>query len=318
MATWDEVQGRLDRDAVPALARAHWNAEPGSVRLASEGVNTVFRFQANGRGAFLRLTHRELVSHAELDSALDYLRHLVENDAPVCHPLQSTTGVWVEAPAELHGRFFATAVAEVPGEPIGLLHTEPAVYRAWGRSLARLHLAAERYRPGLRVRFESVDSVRRDTDRRIAPHDRAARAEFQRVDAWLRALPRGADVFGVTHFDYRPGNVFWDGETAWAIDFDDPVHHWYAADVARPFQEFAEEKVPGRRDFLAWFAEGYRSLRRLDDRWIRDVPWFMRLKDLGRYTWVLHCWSGPTVPGGEDRGAFLARMRAQFANPQPW
>ena len=315
---WDDAGKQSDSARVPAALERLWNADPGSVSLVSQGVNAVFRFETAGAGQFARIVHGANVSRIEIESALDYLHHLVAAGVPVCRPVASDDGAWIETPAELDGSYFATVVEEVPGELIGFEHTDDAVYEAWGRSLAELHVAAETYLPMNDARFESVDSVWRDIERRIKPGDAVVRDEFERVGEWLEALPRGPEVFGLTHFDYRPGNIFWDGSRAWAIDFDDPVYHWYASDFARPFLEFSEQEVPGRHAFLDAFARGYRSVRPLDERWVGDVTWFHRLMHLGRYTWTEACWTGDTVPGGEDRDSFFARTRERLANPRPW
>lgn len=314
--TYDADRERFDSDAVePALVRC-WSAEPGSVARVGDGANVVFRFTSGGGECFLKLFDTRHTPHALVESAADYLCHLADADVPVCRPIASISGTLVEMPKDLP-EFAATVVRRVPGEPMGLAHRDLSVYSASGRTLGALHNAAARYRPGETRYFTTAESIWENVAERL-PDDPVVRAEFEQVDDWRSALPLDERVMGLTHADYRPGNLFWDGETIWAIDFDEPVYDWWAADVARALLEFSEQRIEGRNEFLDAFLAGYREVRDFEDAWVEDIPWFRRLKDLDRYTWVLRCWSGERKPGGEPRNAFLARMREAFANPQPW
>jgi Ser/Thr protein kinase RdoA (MazF antagonist) len=58
---------------------------------------------------------------------------------------------------------------------------------------------------------------------------------YQAIDNSFRAFPVNSQNFGLTHGDHRPGNVLYDGKQVHPIDFDEPVYHWYMADIAKPF-----------------------------------------------------------------------------------
>ena len=324
--TWFHVLRRLDRSSVPRAA-ALWGADPGSVRLAGDGINVVFRFEARGEGRYLRITHAELRSRDALASAIDFLRHLSAAGAPVCRPVASESGRLIEELRQGDELFLASTVAEVPGRCMGLRHTEARVYEAWGRSLGQLHRTAEGYTPAPERHFLSWEDLWRKTGAMIARDDTLLCDEYERVGAWLNALPRGAADFGLTHGDYRPDNVLWDGRQAYTIDFDEPVYHWFAADIARALREFADKPQRRRRQLLTWFVAGYRSVRPLDSRWIADLTWFMRMKDLEIYLWTAQRRRDTLVPGGDDRLAWLANLRRaiwldglrkRIASPRPW
>jgi Ser/Thr protein kinase RdoA (MazF antagonist) len=236
---------------------------------------------------------------------------------PVCEPLLSAGGRWIER-LEREGRIWlATAVAKVPGRCVETLGPDAVVWRAWGRSLGALHAAAAAYAPGPR-RFLGWDEIWERVGARLPPGAAAARGAFAELDAWQRALPRAAADRGLTHADLRAGNAVADGSRVWLIDFDEPVHTWWAADLARPLLEGALGAAEETRRLRDAFVAGYRELRPLDERWVGELGGFARAKALETWSWILTRWHGDRVPGGEDRRAALARLRTTFLAPLRW
>lgn len=324
---WSEALRALDREAVPAFAARVWGARPESVREVGRGVHAVFRFEPAGgrespeRAGYLRLGAAALRPRDEVEAALDYQRHAAAAGAPVCAPLASRAGRFVEVFESAAGDFLATAVAEVPGRCVESLAPDAAVYRAWGRSLAALHAAAASFRPAPGRRYLTWESIWADVAARVAGAERddaEARDCFRELDAWMRALPREPDARGLLHADVRAGNAFFDGERVHLIDFDEPVRGFWAADVARPFLERAGGDRDETRALVAALVAGYRELRRFDARWERELGRFVRAKALEAYTWMRDCWSGDAAPGGEPRAEALRRLRAAFHRPSPW
>jgi Ser/Thr protein kinase RdoA (MazF antagonist) len=314
---WDRLLGRLDCAAVPDAAQALWGADRGSVELVGRGANVVFRFEAEGAGRFLRITHAELRGRAELTSALDFLRHLCRSRVAVCAPVPSRGGRLIEELRQGDDLFLGSVVAEVPGRPIETAPPEAEAFEALGQTLGQLHRAAACYAPGPERQFLHWERLWSDVAARLAPDDAPARSEFRRIDAWVRQLPRGTGDFGLTHGDLNTGNLRWDGRRVHVIDFDEPVYHWFAADVARPFRELTQRPVAERQSALDSLLRGYRAVRPFDDSWEAELPRFMRMKDLDIYAWASdgESWHGPVLPGGDRRDEVIAQLRERFADP---
>ena len=142
---------------------------------------------------------------------------------------------------------------------------------------------------------------------------------LKRIDSWSRGLSEARD-FGMTHGDYNLGNVLWDGQRVWTIDFDEPLRCWYAADLARPFRDYAGRPRDERRAILEDLVKGYRSVQPLAERWLAELPWFMRMKDLEVYTWALA--EGRAEPdflaGGQPLDEALTTLRARLERPLDW
>jgi Ser/Thr protein kinase RdoA (MazF antagonist) len=317
---WGLVGRLLDRDSLPALAAPLWDADPDSFEFVWSGANMVFRFAHPRAGTcYLRVTHPKVRRRVEVESALDFHAHVARAGASVCTPVPSARGAAFEELRQGEEQFMASAVSEAPGRPLGPEDRAPEVVRALGRSIGELHRAQQSYAPSAERWFWDWRRIWSEVERRLDRGDPLASAEFDRVDAWARRLSESQD-FGMTHGDYNLGNVLWDGQRVWTIDFDEPLQCWYAADLARPFRDYAALPLGERRAILANLVEGYRSVRPFAEHWLGELPWFMRMKDLEVYTWALR--EGRADPellaGGQPLDEALATLRARLERPLDW
>ncbi len=283
MATdWARAKARFDHRIVPALLRDLWRGQPGSARLISQDYNIVYRFEANGAGYYLRICHILLHPLPKARQVMGYLRYLAAERVPVGVPARSRNGRFIE---RLEDGYYAAAQHEAPGTLMTQHLLDLEIYEAWGRSLGQLHAASRRFRPDCAIPYE-LPSVQRFW-RNIAPTVGCLSPTIQRVYAeltdWMNRLP--AHDYGLTHGDYRPGNVVWDGETARAIDFDEPNFHWYIADVCRALMELRDQPAAARRAFREAFMRGYLREHEIDPWWVTQLPYFAQHRALLMHAW---------------------------------
>jgi Ser/Thr protein kinase RdoA (MazF antagonist) len=94
----------------------------------------------------------------------------------------------------------------------------------------------------------------------------------------------------LARFRYR-GNLFVDQAGRITLfDFDDCHHSWYANDMAIVLFYMVvntedAESVAAR--FMPYFLRGYRLENRLDARWLREMPHFLKLREIDLYA-VIH------------------------------
>ena len=62
-------------------------------------------------------------------------------------------------------------------------------------------------------------------------------------------------------------------------------------------------------------AEVERFKRALPERLVRDIPWFLRLRVLAAYLWLLADWEDEETIGGGSREAELAQGYARTLPP---
>ena len=311
---WIQVLRGLEATPIPRAAAERWGGDLDSVQPVGVGANAIYRLALEEGAGFLRIIHPQGRGRAELEANLAYLTHLFREGAPVNEPLRSQRGAWIEAVEHDGEQWLVTAVGSVPGEPVSHRCTDPTVYRAWGVAMARLHVAAETFRPSPSS-YYGADREWREVCERLPFADEAVRGEAERVRAWRAQLERDDHGFGFTHGDFNAGNALWDGESVHVIDFDEPSMHWYAADVARPFNEVRDRSPEQIREWVDALVAGYRVVRALPERWVRDIPWFLRLRVLSVYLWSLAEWEDEEVIGGGSREAELALQYEHILQP---
>jgi len=310
--SWSDRNAALDRELSGREIAILWGADPGSVRLVNDGINIVYRFEVEGRGAYLKVCNSGNRSMLEHRAAVEYLEHLASNGADVCAPVLSSAGRLIEQYRQADDVFLCWVTEEAPGRAISLESPTVKEFRAWGVALGKMHRASESYRPSPDLVYLTWKELWRQTDEGLGPEDSGpAREEYEKLDPWLRALPEDAESYGLTHTDIRTENAMWDGERVRIIDFDEPVYHWYASDVMRPFLEFARLPADQFDSLFNAFQAGYREVRDLSDRWLDELPRFARMKNLGFYWWDM-------VNSSTDRPDFdewIAGIRARYGAP---
>jgi len=313
---WDETLEQLDHTVTVPEAIARWGGDLSTIRCVSKGVNIVYRFETNGEGRYLRVTHDSLISESRVESALDYLRHLAQAGAQVCKPIASVTGKWIETWPEGDNQWLTSVTSEVPGDSIGLDHTDSVVYEAWGRSLGIMHRAAETYQPAPNCAFEEWSDLWKRVRQGINSQDILAQEEYKRLNVWYQALPEVGNHhpdYGLTHADYNPRNALWDGKQVTAIDFDEPSWGWYAADVARALMEFIARPREQRAQFREWFLRGYRSMRNFPEFWESNLNGFIQMRVLDSY--ALHTFA---TLDELEKNEFCRFSRRRFADLTLW
>ena len=312
MIPWSERNATFDRERSGLEIAALWGADEGSVRLVNDGINIVYRFEAGGRGMFLKVCHAENRTMLEHRAAAEYLQRLVENGADVCAPALSGSGRLIEEYPQGDDVFLAWVTEEAQGRAVSLESPTLQEFRAWGVALGKMHRAAGLYRPSNEFSYLSWRDLWRQTHDGLDPGvPEPVWAEYEALDPWLRSLPEHPGLFGLTHTDVRSENAMWDGERVRIIDFDEPVYHWYASDVMRPFLEYAHLPADQFASLFDAFLTGYREVREFSEHRVEELPRFARMKNLGFYWWDAAN-SSADRPGYDE---WLAGVRARFGAP---
>ena len=265
--------------------QSFWNLEPQNSELMSDRAHRVWRFEARGEVFFARLSKPEVFGDRIWSSAAVFLRHAFDSGVPVCEILYSRDANLVES-LEVDGELRLVQVLRgVPGVELTVeLLENPDVLRAWGESLGRLHARTKTLNlqdlefSQIRVFWANVKSS-------IPEGANWLRNEYDTISTWLESLNESLD-FGLTHGDFRPGNAFWDGQQVWLIDFDEPVWHWFASDIARAMLEFLGS-LEDRHTKLEAFMRGYRMFHDLEFS-NKNFEMFSRFRVMLMYLWNLN------------------------------
>lgn len=316
---WKATMAQLEERTIRAAAVDGYGALPDSIRRIRHGVSAIYRCETRDQGScYLRFIHEDLIPRRTSQANAEFLEHTAAAGAPVPALVRPAAGGAVLAVLQGREPFLATAVREVPGRPLSRDDCAPGIFFEWGRAMALLHRAAETFEPSDPGAYLEEDAHWQATRALLRADDTLALGEWQAVDAWWSGTARAPGDWGLTHADMNATNAVWDGTRVHLVDFDEPIWHVFAADLARPFREMDHHPASAREAARAALFEGYRSERALSPEWEGALPWLVRMKQLEIYAYeAVRAGVGSSSPDtlladGRYRRVFLAERRRDF------
>jgi Ser/Thr protein kinase RdoA (MazF antagonist) len=173
---------------------------------------------------------------------------------------------------------------------------QPGHFRAWGRSVARLHQFSSTWQPP--GGFERPDwdwegqlggrYFRCSVDELVDSMPEHLREPFQIVSREARTvmggLGKGQDAYGLIHGDLYPENVLFKAAQAYLIDFEDCGFGYWLWDIAVALCLWPwTEEWYWRRDA---FLDGYTQIRALPESQLQHLDLFMAAQYATMILWA--------------------------------
>jgi Ser/Thr protein kinase RdoA (MazF antagonist) len=249
----------------------------------------IFRVTRDERRYVLKISHGSRRSRDMILGEVDFINYLGDNGLTISRAIPSRDDALVEIlPAE-QGYFTAIMYEHAPGALVQREDWNAALFVTMGLYLGKLHALSKAYAPVKRLRptiFEESEPLLRD----FIPRQHAVvRDKVEEVMAHLRRLPQDEDSYGLIHVDFHRGNFFLHEGGVWLFDFDDCQYSWFAHDVAMalfyalPHDCSSEQDVANGHNFLSKFLSGYYQENELDRNWLKEIPSFLKLRELELY-----------------------------------
>ncbi|MFZ6026176.1 MAG: phosphotransferase enzyme family protein [Chloroflexota bacterium] len=297
-------------DDILKEAMARYAIAEGQIELLDGFESFLFEFTRNGQPGILRVGHSLRRTPALIQAEVDWINFLAAGGAGVARALLSARDNLVEAVDDGHGdQFLVTAFARAPGAHAGKDEWTAPMFECYGQLIGRLHALSKRYTPPHPdcVRYHWDDAINMSVEEFMPEGDDEIRQHFRALLARLKALPHTEEGYGMIHQDAHGGNFFVDANGQITLfDFDDCCYGHYIYDLAMVifYALVNRDDAPQfAAHFLSPFLRGYRRENRLDPTWFKEIPHFLKLREIDLYA-VIHRSFGPG-PYGED--AWLAR-----------
>ena len=310
---WEETLKKITNKTA-FNAALNWVDTPLNLKLINNQINCVYRFQSQNKGYYLRMTHEQIRPVSELVAAIDFQEHLFKSKVPVCQAILSKNTLFIETIKQDKLSFLAHICLEVPGTIMHFDSQEKSVYKTWGQSLALLHKASQSYEPK-ELYFRTWKDLWKETDDYAKQDTNQIQELHDQINTWFNKHVATPLNFGLTHGDHRPGNVLYDGHQIHIIDFDEPVYHWFMADIAKPFLDLCDKPYRDWKPLFEWYIEGYRSILPITDEDLQSINWFTQMKSLDIYLWCKNNWCEPAAPGGKPRNKWLSELLQMALTP---
>ena len=258
----------------------------------------IYEFERGATGCILRIGHSLRKSESLIRGEVDWINYLADGGVSVARALRSSGGKFVEAIDDGEsGQFLVTAFARAPGRPPWEAGWTPARFEEYGALLAKMHALAVTYQPVAEWRRPEWDDTSMDFIKLYLPASEISAHRSHRVLLkHIHALPKDRNCYGLIHQDAHQNNFFMDSDgTLTLFDFDDCAYSWYVNDVAIVLfyisMDAEELGFPSAaafsQEFMTHFLRGYRREYALDARWLREIPHFLKLRELELYA-VVH------------------------------
>lgn len=282
-------------EAILAEGAKRFGLPEAGLRLLDGFENFIYEAENGGRSFILRFSHSGRRTADMIRGEVEWINYLADGGLSVARAVPSPGGCLVETVDAADGYFSAALFEKAPGHVPNREDRTPELFTQMGRMIGRMHALTRSYTP-------SDPAIRRlhwdeDTDcfpvRYLPASEEKVIARANELMDYLKALPREKDSYGLVHIDFHYLNFFVDGGRITLFDFDDCQYNWFAADIAMPLFYLVPHHCDSPKDraaaqeFMDRFMEGYSREYSLDRRWLQQIPYFLKQREIDLYM-VIH------------------------------
>ena len=312
-------------DKILYQARQRYGIAAADIHLLDGFESFIYAFTKAGQGYILRIGHSLRRSPDLIRGEVDWINYLATGGAGVAQAILSDDGNLVELIDDGQGgQFLATAFVRAPGGSVGEMGGwHDALMINYGRLLGRIHALSKQYQPANPAwqRPQWDDPINNDIYAALSQETSLVAERYRVVFDHLLTLPRDAESYGMIHQDAHAGNFFVDENGRLTLfDFDDCVYGHFAYDLAMvlfyAITNRADAEAFGRH-FWPLFWRGYRQENNLDERWLAEIPHFMKLREIDLYAVILRDVPPTEIEGHPWTAQFMHGRRQRIENDVP-
>lgn len=266
-------------DSLARLVAEDYGLKHPEVVLLRRGFNDNYRVTAGNTTYILRLYLHDkyyVSGPDDLRFELDLLDHLAAEGVGVATAVARRNGDRLGSAQAPEGVRHYALFRYAPG--VAVSSPTEAQSRALGEGLARIHLAADRFRSHYPRHSLGLTALIDAALERLAPYLapnpddlRYVRETAEQVRSRLSAMQTSPGGWGIIHGDPHPGNCHFEGDRPVFFDFDTCGYGYRAYDVAI---YAGNREYPHRPAFL----EGYQSVRPLSADELDALPALWRAR----------------------------------------
>lgn len=311
-------------NAVLNSAAALFNIMDKSIETLHGGhFSHVYGFNQDSKSFILRITPPDPeINKIQMLAILEWMEYLAGKGASVPRPIHSKNENLLEEINYKDQLYLAAVVDAADGilsEEMPLRDWNNELYQTLGRTIGKIHTLSSQNT------IDGAVRIRPDWDRvsnnfnpeHVQDADLALiLSEREKVVEYMQSFSKDIDSFGLIHGDLHMGNFFIDAQVnkITIFDFDDCVYGWFMMDIATLIFDYPVVYPPsGEPDivenFIIHLLEGYVSEKPTDKFWISQLPYFLKLLEIGIYLQVYKAhdiqdsesWIGKFMSGRKER-----------------
>jgi len=277
-------------DTILQEATRRYGIAQDRIRLLDGFESFMYEFERDDGEYILRVGHSLRRNVQMIQGEVNWINYLSDGGVSVARAIQSQNDRLVELIDDGQGgQFLATAFVKARGKHPEKADWNPRFYETYGALLGRMHALSQNYIPAPSTwRPHWDDPITMEVERFLPPSEAITVEKYRALTEYLRTLPRDTASYGMIHQDAHTGNLFVDeAGNITLFDFDDCVYGPFIYDIAMVL--FYAVPMSGigaaefAREFMPHFLRGYRSENHLDAAWLREIPHFLKLREIDLY-----------------------------------
>lgn len=278
-------------DAIKAQIWQRFKIDEATLKELDGFESFIYEYEYEDEARILRVSHSDRYSSNQIHGEIDFLRYLDANGANVAGVYLSSQGHPVEIFADGHGgEYLVSSFRKAPGAHLGQWSEE--FMQHYGETIGRLHRLSKDYRPAkeewTRLHWDNPEML--NYLDWLQARDAELYASQEKLVAYLHNLPRDDKSYGLIHQDAHGGNFFVHKGKITLFDFADACYAWYAMDVALvlfyALSSPREDTIAFTEQFMRNFLLGYRREFDLDSKWLAEIPYFMRQREIDLWAFI--------------------------------
>lgn len=271
-----------------------YGIEEDHIHLLDGFESFIYEYQQEGQAYILRISHSLRRDENLIWGEIDWINYLHRGGACVAKAITAESGGYVvPVPDAQGGHFLAAAFVKANGNPPTKEVWNPPFYQKYGRVIGRMHALTMNYTPTnpawIRPQWDGPEML--DIEGWLPESESLVLERYLQLKSHLDSLQKSRGTYGLIHQDAHAGNFFVDDEgTITLFDFDDCSYSWFMNDIAIVLFYIAlgaEDQAAFTRDFMTYFLRGYQVENQLDEGWLREIPSFLKLREIDLYA-VIH------------------------------
>lgn len=321
-------------DEILENAVRHFSSRDIQVTFVGGYQNYVYEYKQDDKHFILRLTPSTNRSENLVQSELDWVSFLANKGVSVSQPILSKNGRLTEVVYLSEGYFTCSVFEKACGRRVEYPEClqDNTLYERLGRLTGKVHALSKTYQPQERSgrRHDWSENWFLQNIELIPKTQVGVRASYACLKNMICSLPKDERSYGLIHGDINVGNFRVNdlGEVT-LFDFDEAQYSWFVEDIA--IQLYYLVYVYGGNDgvrlreeqarrFMNHFMKGYSLEHSLDEYWLKQIPIFLRLRELIVYIGSFRNWDGDEAFSSSDNQWFkdwIAESKVRIESEMP-
>ncbi|QSF43013.1 phosphotransferase enzyme family protein [Paenibacillus tianjinensis] len=319
----DAIKNILNTHPVIDIAANRYGINREELSYLGGFQNFVYEYQQNDRSYILRVTPDKHRSANQVKAELDWIMYLARNGISASLPILSVNHAWAEVIETPEMSFIAVSFEKAQGHKIPYPEClkDNAIYEQLGQITGKMHALSKLYNKqdtGILRHDWNLNYYLQNIDILPASHDPVKKSYYSIIDT-LKKLPMDKDAYGLIHGDMGFGNFHVSEQAGITLfDFDEAQYSWFVEDIAIQIYYLVyvyggEEGKASREEqalrFMHYFMKGYIKENALDDYWLKQIPVFLKLRELIVYIGAFRNFDGDETFSTSDNQWFKDWIR---------